>query len=193
MSLALQFSIESDTATPALRKFASNLAPRPLAAVIGPAVTGLVKENYQRLPPNKIGPSTHFWAAAGDSTNWEALDDGVMITTEKTGVRLRYLGTAGLPGGRLRPVRAEWLTIPACAEAYGKSARSFSNLRFARAGRGQGAPALVKTDAAGKPIKEEVMFWLARSVCQDPNPRVLPTDDDFCSVISQALETVPHP
>jgi len=126
-----------------------------------------------------------------------ALNDGKIVGEPYLPLdttRLRYFG------GTVRPVRAKLLTIPAVPEAYGKSARDFPNLGFAIL---DGKPALVDKEPtfvkAGKRIRGfgvtpvgqlggRVFFWLAHETKHEPDPTVLPTDDDMIGAASLACE-----
>lgn len=200
MLATVTYIILSDTATPAVNELIRNIAPAKLQARIGPALADLMRRNYLTLPPNKMGaPTTHFWQQAADAVRWERLPDGVMIITDKIGVRQRLLG------GVIRPLPPRKnIAIPANALAYGKTPAEFATLKFVMFGRGQNAPkALVmaredvthigqgkrKKFAAAALEKPGgvVMFWLKSEVTQSPNPKVIPSDEQFAERIEQAI------
>src|SRR4051794_32499117 len=125
MSISVKFDIFKDTASPSLSELRMNIRPKRIAAAIAPAMKICITDNFRAQPSNKMGfPSTGFWRDAVRSTNYRIEDDGAVVTVNKIGVRLRYFGTEGLPGGVLRPVNAKMLAIPAHPDAYGKSPRT---------------------------------------------------------------------
>jgi len=126
------------------------------------------------------GKRTHFYAAAAKSLYVEAEEGGSAVTIPAVGFRQRY------EGGPILPVVSKWLTIPATAEAYGRRAREFDDIEFAIIG---GKPALVRKEDQGsvdfisgkvipkaKRKKAAVLFWLRKSVFQQADPTVMPSD-----------------
>lgn len=162
--------IIKDTARPALAELAQRTTPERMAAFIGPRVQVLVQKNFLAQPKNKDGyPSTGFWAEASDATHWSQVPDGVVITVSKIGVRQR------LEGGPIKPVNGAFLTIPICAEAYGKTTRDFAGELFKVRSKKTGKSFLARKD--GKNL--EYLFFLSPGVVQDGNPNVLPSDLSF--------------
>src|SRR4051794_33667711 len=99
MNLAVKIEVIKDTARPAVQALLDKLTPQRLAAAIGPAVNNLVKSNYGKQLPNKHGwPSRGFWGEAIRHTDWAAVTDGVVVSTDKVGVQQRYLG-GGIEAG----------------------------------------------------------------------------------------------
>lgn len=200
MSVSINIKINQDTAWPALAELMKNTSLPVLQAHVGPAVADLQRRHYLTLPPNKTGGrSTHFWQQASDAVRWERAAYGVTVVTNKTGVRQR------LEGGTIRAINAKNLAIPANALAYGKSPSEFDNLHFVQFGRGADAPkALVTTvdknvatrkggvKASTGPIGPQlamvVMFWLKKEVYQAPNRNVIPSDEQFFTAVTKALE-----
>lgn len=212
MSINAQISVVKDTATPEMQFIQANVTPHRIAAEIGPRATRLVQRNF--LTKEKAGnknqwPSTHFYARAAEATNWQEGFGFVLISVNQIGIRQR------LEGGDIKPVNASMLTIPAVADAYGKRAREFSNLKFGFAldpETGKMRPALVEAQATqikiGKikksgqrSIKEGTtstglvaIFWLLAGVHQEPDPTVLPTDDQFQAEMDKSVDTLlKHP
>jgi hypothetical protein len=155
---------------------------------IGREVVKLIQDNFRTLPPNERGfPSTGFWQRAAEATQYEVVPDGVLISVNQVGVRQRFFG------GRIKPVLAEYLTIPAVAETYGCSATDFGNLKVIRGsfktywGSFAGL-ALVPADWDEKEVDRfGVYFWLVSAVTQEENPDVLPADDDIFDASSDAV------
>lgn len=206
MSIATKIEVIKDTATPEMRFLQANVNPHRMAAEIGPRATRLVQRNFLKKGENKKGwPSTHFWARAAEATNWQEGFGFVMLSINQIGLRQR------LEGGDIKPVNASMLTIPAVLEAYGKRAREFSNLKFGFAldpESGKMRPALVEAEASnikiGKILKsgkrnithtsdatsKVAIFWLLASVHQEPDPTVLPSDDEFGAEMDKSFEAV---
>jgi hypothetical protein len=183
MSLAVKLDV-SDGLKKVLEETEKALDPISLRQRLAVDVTNLFQDNYRSLPTNRLGGrSTGFWPDAARSTHFDLVGDGFVITTSKQGVLQQY------KGGTIKPRPGKkYLTIPARAEAHGKLASDFNNLRFAFTEYG---PALVEADASkisiGRQKKDgsrtvknkgetggKVMFWLRRMVTQRPNEDVIP-------------------
>src|SRR5262249_29286184 len=131
-------------------------------------------------------------------TSWQEGPGFALITIDQVGVRQRF------KGGPIKPVKARALTIPARPDAYGKRARDFNNLKFSFAldpETNMRCMALVEAQSStsngktsGTKPQPNVVFWLVRGVNQKPDPKVLPTDDDFVNVIEESVESLlQHP
>jgi hypothetical protein len=174
---------------------------RDVPQKIGSAVTTLFQEHIGQLPDNRNNwPSTGFWAQCVKSCNYNVLAEQVNINVNWQGFRQR------LQGGKIEAQNSGWLTIPARAEAYGKRAREFSNLEavFFKTSHGFFG-ALVESDRTevsfGKQRKDGsrkvkrgeersgVMFWLKKSVRQQPNPNIIPSDDKIAATATQAVDS----
>jgi hypothetical protein len=196
-----KLTITQDTVTPALRDLVKNVEPRKIAEKLDAPITLLVKGNFEKLPPNKQGfPTTNFWKGASRATGSQILNDGLLIYCAQIGVRQRY------QGGEIHPVNAKFLTIPARSEAYGKTAREFPNLvlvfrRIMGTVTAIGLAEAASTDvsfghkrkdgsqkvARGEEHGGGIMFWLKKTVWQAANPDVLPSNEEFWTVINQTL------
>jgi hypothetical protein len=208
MSVAVKIEVEKDTATPGLKELAGQVSPSRMAAAIGPRCTRLMQRNFRGLGTNARGwPTTKFYERAENATNWRPGEGFVdIVVTSPIGLRQR------LHGGEIRPVNAKMLTIPARAEAYGKRAGEFTNLKFAVVvdpSSGRFRPALVERAGImnlklGRKKKDGTrtakvvsmstglvpLFWLVRSVRQKPNPKVLPSDEQFWAAIEESMKSV---
>lgn len=149
-----------------------------LQLLMGTAVREVVREHFYELQNDtehhetaqSLGAaSTGFYLAAADATQApEQESDGVSISINHQGLSQR------LHGGKIKgdPL----LTIPARAEAYGKRAREFDNLKLV---------VFATLDLLALVAEDEeeseglVYYWLVREVEQDPDPTVLPEDDDM--------------
>lgn len=207
MSLTSTIAIEGDTATPWLAETTRKLTPHRMAAAIGPRATRLVQQNFRKLGANAKGwPSSHFYGRAAESTNWSEGLGFVEISVGQIGIRQRLLG------GVIKPVNAGALTIPAQPDAYGKTAREFSNLQFKMVldpERGVMRPALVEKAGTAKTkvgrkkkdgtrTETEVsqatglvaLFWLAKSVSQEADPKVMPSEPEFDRVFDESVKAL---
>ncbi|MDF3058023.1 MAG: hypothetical protein K0R17_2238 [Rariglobus sp.] len=212
MSFSTRISFKGDHGLAPLRKRITD--PKALLNVAGRSGRNVVQKHLRaknRSSRNRMGgPRTNFYAKAADAVNFRILnDEEVMLSINAIGISLRFHGTAGLPGGRLRPVSARYLTIPATPEAHGKRAREFGDLEFGFAydpELGRERPALVRdgsqpltrvakrggrAPAAGLPGGDttgEAVFWLVRSVKQEGDDTVLPTEHDLFERVIADIE-----
>lgn len=209
----MSITIQRDTATPELKFLQANVTPHRIAAEVGPRVTRLVQRNFLKKENagNKHGwPSTHFYARAAEATNWQEGFGFVMISVNQIGVRQR------LQGGDINPTGGrKYLTIPAVAEAYGKRAGEFNNLRFGFVldpETGKTRPALVEAEATQIKISKikksgkrtitptssttgkVAIFYLIAGAHQEADPTVLPTDEEFQTAMDQSIDALlKHP
>lgn len=192
MSLEVSVQVTKDTAGPRLRRLASQLTPRKLGAIVGPPLAEYWRDHLASLPRNKHGyPSTGFWEAAARSVSTFNTDEGAVLRCSKLGVRQRY------HGGTISAKSGKYLTIPICADAYGKTAAEFNDelvpVRLADGrwflaqwngdgdkpkavvfrGSGGGAADLGRTERKGD---LKFMFRLVESVEQEGDPDVVPGD-----------------
>lgn len=198
MSVSLHINT-SGTAAQALADLGRSLGDNSVRNAIGGRVQRLFQDHFRDLNTkraNKLGGQrTNFYAKAARATFFRLEGDGVTLTVAWQGINQR------LQGGVLRPTGGrKFLTIPARAEAYGKRAGEFSNLRFEITDHG---PALVqkadefksvgraRKDGSRKQVQTAaegvVMFWLRRSVTQKPDPTVVPGEGAIRDEISAAV------
>lgn len=202
MSLGAKISTD-DQVAPWLADIRGRTAPQRIAAEVGPRCTRLVQRNFRSLGGNAKGwPTTHFYGRAAASTNWQQEIGAVIVSVAQIGVRQRLLG------GDIKPVKAGALTLPATEEAYGKTAREFDNLEFGFAlnpATGKMQPCLkeakatkiqignVKKDGTrtikgiSTSLGTKVFYWLCGGVHQDPDPRVMPSDQQFQAAFDQSV------
>jgi hypothetical protein len=187
--MSYSISIAADTVTPTLKAMIAQLSPQRFSAAVGPACMKLMQQNYRRQAPTKSGgKSTGFWADAARSTTWIPDGAGVILTTTKIGVRQQYYG------GTIYPVNRKFLTVPIDPDAHGKTAADFPDafLIITRKGAficehvNQFTPTGKQKKNAGPVLK--FLFKLVASVDQAANPGVLPTDEEFYSVIFRAVD-----
>lgn len=168
-----------DNATPALKSLLDSCTGPNINPVVGRAGVNFLRIHFRRLNaerPNKLGGErTNFYAQAARGTNYTLLPDGVILGINQVGIRQRFYGgkiEAGNPPKNL--------TIPADAEAYGKRAGEFYNLRFCM------NPKTGKKWLADK-TTGKILFWLKPSVDQKADPTVLPTDQELSDHIVREL------
>src|SRR5690606_12362507 len=103
--------------------------PARLQSTIGLAAVDVTQRHLVQLGatrPNKLGaPSTGFYKAASESVHWRAEGETVTVSISHVGIAQRYYG------GTITAKNAQYLTLPAIAEAHGKRAREFPDLDFA--------------------------------------------------------------
>lgn len=191
-------TIELQTgAVAALAAQVAALAPAATGGLVGRAAVNVYRSHFDALEsrPNRHGwPKTHFWSQARRSTNYAAAPDGAQININQVGVAQRLRGGPLVPTGGRR-----MLTIPACAEAYGRRAGEFSSLvlRMIKTSKGL-RPALAearatefrKTKKGLAPVASrigKVFFWLVPYAVQKPDPGVLPPDSTVLEAIRVAL------
>lgn len=187
MSVTYRFEVV-DTISAEIQGLMDRAASAEVMSAMGASVAREIRGHLRGLPANRMfpGQTTNFWKRASTVTNFQLEGDGVAVNVNQVGVRQRF------HGGTIKPTKGKYLTIPARAEAYGKSAREFNNLRFVRFA--SGAAALVETDATkvkiGRRRKDGshgvknmgstgggIMYWLKTSVSQKADPNVLPSDE----------------
>lgn len=178
----------------AAKRLAAAMRPAVLNQAVADSGRELFRDHFLKLNaerPNKLrGKRTGFWADAARGTSSTTLPDGALISTNQVGVRQQLLGGAIKPG----PGK-EWLTLPARAEAHGKRAREFNDLRFVLFRKNANPlAALVRNEATtlkrkrdrktgavsfvrGEERGGEIMYWLRKSVTQRPDPSVVPMPD----------------
>lgn len=191
MSMTLKIEIE-DRATPVIEAVARAATRERLSPVFGRAGVNALRDHLfglDRARPNQLGGKrTHFYAQAARGASYGIISEGALLKLNQVGIRQRYFG------GTIRPVNRKFLTVPARAEAHGRRATEFNNLRFAIIG---GQPALVEADATrvrktAKGFRSAgetgglVMFWLRRSVTQRGDTGVLPAESDMYGAILAA-------
>lgn len=171
----LSITVTDDT-TPRLHKVAGALRRPDMRMVMGRAVATHLRRHFSQLDRNREngmrGKRTHFYGQVRDAVQQPQLagGEGVKVSINHIGIAQRYFG------GTIAPVSANWLTIPARAEAYGRRAREFSNLAFVR----------FRADLAGLVQvgggdKEGggLFYWLVKRVTQQPDSTVLPSDQEI--------------
>jgi hypothetical protein len=165
---------------------------RPLNAAVGKRGESELRAHFlaRNQEPNKKGwPAQNFWNRIRKAT--------ALATVDETGATIAISDPAiaqKIYGGEIKPKEGKYLTIPAIAEAAGRSARTFQNLEpLVRWMNGKRrAIALVEREASnikyGRKRKDGtrsvthvsssiggVIYWLVEKVHQNEDPRALPS------------------
>ncbi len=194
MSIAINITI--DEATPVVGGLIRAVNPDVLNPVLGRACVSLQREHLFGLNQSRAnalgGKRTNFFGAAARATSMEVRGNGFFAGTSHVGMRLHY------SGGTVRPKSGEFLTIPARAEAHGKRAREFHDLKFAFV---LGRPALVQADQTalvksrrkatrGNLVSDGevgglVMYWLVRKATIKADPSVMPSEEQYAGAMER--------
>lgn len=146
---------------------------------------------------------TGFYEKAADAVEKPQLvSEGVLIRVASEGLAQRYFGGT-IEAGKT----AKLLTIPARAESYGRRADEFDNLKLIMFGADKGAlvmPAEAALSKRDRGIRSRVSaihdrpedveergyiyFWLVRSVTQEGDETVLPTDEEIADPALQSVQ-----
>lgn len=202
--MALSIKVEvSKSVTDAPAQVAKRIAALKGARLntqIGRGVANLFQGHFISLDARRAnslgGKRTHFYGDAAEATSSSGTDAEAIVTVAQQGIRQRLLG------GTIRPgAGKKYLTIPARAEAYGKRAREFKDLRFVKLKNGRGMLVAGElTGATGKISKkgelqfragsEEgvVMYWLVPSVAQKADRGVLPSDEAIRASVEKTID-----
>lgn len=177
--------VEIDTASPALRALLQRTQNKVgVNKVIAVAATRKVRDHFVGVAGwmrNPFGKPAQFWKRMNRATRHEATSTHAAVIMPREVAQRFYGGTIRPTGGR------RFLTIPAIAAAYRRSARSFPDLVLVlfkkRAGRGP-AGALVQH---GK-NQSTIFYWLHRKVTQKADARVLPTSAQIADAVIPEVE-----
>ena len=193
-------TITIDEAKAWIRSLPRKLVPQVLREAAG-GVRYALQEHFKRrqAEPRKDGfPAQGFWVGsrdrgAGVPVNMQMQD--TVFAADRAVISIDSPALAHKLDPSPPPIRPgagkKYLTIPATAEAAGRSARDFPALVFeyvlpgggsapARGGGSGARPALV-AKSSGK-----VYFWLARLVRTPHDPDALPSDERLVRAASDA-------
>jgi len=174
--ISIQSILRKDDISPLLDKLRkSDPVVRKVAAK---AAARQTRENFKELAGarhRRTGGALNFYADAAKKTTGVVINDDIVVVVDKEGVRQRYLG------GTIKATRRKYLAIPS-DEAGGKVPKDFGDeLFFFRKGSVAG---LALPDGKGM----RVMFWLKKSVKQDPDSTVMPTDSEYVAAIEPEVD-----
>lgn len=180
------------------RQYALQGAGSGLRSSLIDKFTELEKDDVHHRTATRLGADrTHFYGGVARGVQFPVSEgaDSISVSINNVGIAQRYFG------GPIETKDKKWLTIAAVAEAYGRPANSFNNLRFvlfrpdlaALIEKAPGKPSLGKrTRRTAKGIikqvgetnddkKPRVIYWLKKQVTQAADPTVLPTDEEMSS------------
>lgn len=202
-----------DTATPAVHDIEGERGGRKMLQAVRVAATEAVRANFAKKEagPHKSAEAldatpTHLYRDFADATTGTIDGSNITVTVADVRAAQRFYG------GTIE-ARDRKLTIPAIAAAYGKRASEISTplvfgfgldsqsgavrpalvaennfQRTVTRGKNRGEVRNAKEGQQATTGKGTVFFWLVQRVSQDPDPSVLPTDDELSTAIEQALE-----
>lgn len=147
--------------------------------LMGRAIAGALKDHFVKLAhdsqhhesASSLGAApTGFYSEAQSAVQQPNIEsDGFSVSINQRGLAQRIFG------GPITPTTGTYLTIPARAESYGKRAGEFDNLKFILFP--SGLAALVSKDEDAH--EGGVYYWLVKSVVQQADPSVLPTEEEL--------------
>ncbi len=164
---------------------------------------GLTRENFYRygqVYPNKLGgTSTGYWKKAGDATSSEVDGDAVRIWIVETpgigglvGVKRHYTGGGTIkPSGRVSEVTKkpiQYLTIPISPASHGKTVAMMQSLGVIYR---KGSALFMHPKGSKRSDSDDAIFALKKSIGpQQPNPYILPTNDEYFKVVATVVENL---
>lgn len=174
--MTIEITIETNQSTPALAALVASLEdPTGLHVAMAARGERLMRDYLRAIAPgrhataNRLGARpTGILERAAESPEGRGSVDGATVTIRPGEVLSRTFGEVVITpqGGR------RYLTIPVSAEAYGRRAREFADLRFVRVGPRQ-TPVLARRMANGNLV---VYYVLVRQVRQKQDRTLLPSD-----------------
>jgi len=166
-------------------------------------IRGLTRENFYRygqVYPNKLGgTSTGYWKKAGDATSSEVNGDAVQIWIVETpgvgglvGVKRHYTGGGTIkPSGRMSEVTKkpiQYLTIPISPASHGRTVAMMQSLGVIYR---KGSALFIHPKGSKQSDSDEAIFALKKSIGpQQPNPYILPTNDEYFKVVATVVENL---
>jgi hypothetical protein len=173
-----------------LHEFRNALAKRgPMHARMAKQGQKLTKDylkglNRHRTAQRLGGTKTRHYEEAAKSVEAQSDDkEARVVIPRRTGLG-RAFGDFLLRPGSGRT----YLTIPACAETYGKVVKDFSEdtFHFAILNVHRVFPVLLWTETSGRHKKGDVAYWLRREVKQTADRSLLPSDEGYATVARAA-------
>lgn len=172
-------TIEVDEATPFLRRAQAELQDRSgLNLYVARSVRNVTRDYLidqaagRHKTAEKLGarPTGHL-ARAAQSVDFEATKEAAIISIASAGISRAFAALTISPTGGKK-----YLTIPAVAEAYGKRAGEFAELKFVPL-KGGKVPVLArieKSDGGKRTLR--VIYWLKDQVTVPEDRTLLPSD-----------------
>ena len=206
MSTPVDIKVISDTASPALAELLAKYTPARAAARVGPPLQKLFMTHLAALGGNSRGwPTTRFYEKFARNVRWLPMANGVTIAILPAVVNGRTVGLAQrVYGGTITPQTAKALAIPISPVSYGRVPSDFTGLFLLKTPKGaylvqSGEQISEQTGRtvglrkgggnAGRRIRASLnfLFKLVASVTQDPDPDVLPSQQEINETALAAL------
>jgi len=205
MSISAQIYITNDNATPAVAALMESVEPARLAKICADPLRLFWRarlKNYPRLPGKFASfPDTGFGQAAAESVRAQPGEGTVYLTAGGgddpnnaiQGLRLRY------EGGTIRPVNAKVLCFGITEETYGKSYWTMvAEVMTQKVSLPVQGPTLKGRKTVGRNVvsnrtQNEAMkelrakFAFAHEITFQPNPALVPDNDEFQEVAMEAI------
>ena len=206
--ISMTCDVEPTEGSLTMDEIARRLGPDQLNIAVGRAARNAVYLHLIDLnaaTQNPLGAQkSNYYGQAARSTSFTADSDSALITIRQIGMSLHYYGGTVEPGKNASSSTGkptEYLTLPACAEAYGKHASDFGDQLevlwgrrgpYALALKTSGTPsAKGASKAYNRNLAKQAgraMFWLIKSATITPNPDVMPSEEDLQEAIGIELE-----
>lgn len=180
MSIGLEITYPDPEKLPVLLRLSKGLSDTGTRKVMGRAIVTLCRKHFSDLDEqraNKLGGQrTHFYGAARRAVGQPELlaGDGLKVSIAHEGLAQRYYG------GDIVAKDAGALTLPVHPAAHGKRAREFSDLELIPTPKAPKAKAiLARPNEQSANGIGEVYYVLVKRVTQEPDPSVLPSDNEI--------------
>lgn len=189
MSIAIPIDVK-ETGSKVFHAIGQALQPAKIGPIIGRSATNTIRTHLfgvNNSRPNKLGGRrTNYYGQAARSTQFQMQGDTVVVSINQIGIAQRYFG------GTIKPKTAKFLAIPVHPAAHGKRPREFDlEVVFGEGGRPIALATKKTSDVRLRQTKRgkvtrsnvtrfgEIMFRLVKSVTQQPDPTVLPYDEQI--------------
>ncbi|HEV2207308.1 MAG TPA: fibronectin type III domain-containing protein [Verrucomicrobiae bacterium] len=189
---------ETQDQVAALRTIKAN----DIAIVGGRAAANLLRQHLFDLDGSHAnamgGRRTHFFADGARSVQNPAVSGGLAsVVVNHVGLAQRWLGgtiRAGAGTSSATGSATKYLAIPARAEAYGRRPGEFHDLVFEKTKTGgmlvQALQTVLTRAQGGFKTRQTgglVMYWLKTEVEQEPEPDVMPSEQEFGAAVGEAV------
>ncbi|HEV2693422.1 MAG TPA: hypothetical protein VG347_11050 [Verrucomicrobiae bacterium] len=204
MNAGSSIRVQTDTATPAIRKLIASLTPQSVAERVGPALQKLTQDHLAALGPNYHGyPSTQFWKKFIPNVRWQSEENGISVSIQPVSIYGRSVGLRQpMYGGPINPQNAKMLAIPISAISYGHVPAEFPDLIVVTTAKGaflcqRNGPVQDDQPSIGHRQKGTAgvsdssnlvfLFALVPGVQQIGDPKILPSDEEYLSAAHTAI------
>lgn len=176
MPLVPVFAFDDPRRYPPLLRLSDGVKRPEIRKAMGRGVATRLRKHFTELDGSRRnrlgGKRTHFYGEVRKSVQNPQLEsDGVVVAINHVGIAQRYFG------GVIEAKPGKRLTIPVHPEAHGRRAREFGDLTPIFFADGNGF--LMRPNPDSPSAIGEVYYLLRKTVEQDADPSVLPTDDEL--------------